>query len=168
MGKQRKQIKQGILVIGYGNTLRSDDAIGQIIAKELETANIPQVSSIYVHQLTPELAEKIAKFEAVIFIDGSINQDQVKLIPIKINQANNNNWTHYLNPESLINLTESVYQKKSLAWLISIPIINLDFGENLSNFAQQGKNIALLMIKNLIQEILGSESELLSKSRFEH
>lgn len=144
------KIQPQILVIGYGNTLRGDDGIGQIIALEVEKWNLPLVRSLYLHQLTPELAEKIAQFETIIFIDASIETKQVKLTHLKHSPINNN-WTHYITPESLINLTEFLYQKTPQTWLINIPIKNLDLGEEISNFAQKGKQEALKIIKKLLQ-----------------
>ena len=40
-----------ILVIGYGNTLRSDDGVGPHIAQEVAAQGWPSVCSITVHQL---------------------------------------------------------------------------------------------------------------------
>lgn len=153
-----KPKKSQILVIGYGNTLRSDDGIGQIVAMEVEKFNLPQVRSIYLHQLTPELAEKIALFETVIFIDASIKHKKVELINLKKLKFNNN-WTHYISPESLLYLTEIMYEKTPLAWLITIPIKDLNFGENLSNLAQKGKQQGLEIIKNLINKSSVQENQ---------
>lgn len=148
-----KDKKEQILVIGYGNTLRCDDGVGQSVALETEQWDLPQVRSLYLHQLTPELAETIAQFETVIFIDASIETETVKLSKIE-NLITNNNWTHHLNPQSIIYLTDFLYQKIPQVWLITIPIKKIDFGEDLSNFAQKGKKEALITIQNLIQQIL--------------
>ena len=142
--------KEHILIIGYGNTLRSDDSVGQIVGMEVEAWNLPQVTSIYVHQLTPELAEKIAEFGTVIFVDASIQTQKVSLTSIK-NKENSKNWTHHLTPASIIYLTQFLYQAKPQAWLIHIPIENLNFGEKISNLAQQGKQEALKIIRNIIE-----------------
>jgi hydrogenase maturation protease len=148
--------KEQILVIGYGNTLRSDDGIGQIVAREVEGWNLPQVQCIYVHQLTPELAEKIALSETVIFVDASIETQQVTLTPIQ-NTENSQNWTHHLTPASLIYLTEFLYQTKPQAYLIHIPIENLNFGEEISNLVEKRKKEVLAIISNIINTLLGKE-----------
>ena len=49
-----------ILVIGYGNTLRRDDAVGCLIADEVACWQRPGVRSMSVAQLTPELAAELA------------------------------------------------------------------------------------------------------------
>ena len=102
------------------------------------------------NQLTPEFAEKIAEFGTVILIDASIATQQVKLIPIQDTQSNKN-WTHHLTPASLIYLTEFLYQAKPQAWLINIPTENLNFGEKVSNLAEEGKKEALEIIRNMVE-----------------
>ena len=59
-----------ILVIGYGNSLRSrSDAVGRQVAESLPSGqNDLEVLSL--HQLGPELAEPISKSQGVIFIDA--------------------------------------------------------------------------------------------------
>ena len=60
-----------VLVIGYGNLLRGDDGIGQILANGLEERiQHPSVKFLACHQLTPELAEPISRADTVIFIDA--------------------------------------------------------------------------------------------------
>ncbi|MGF1587982.1 MAG: hydrogenase maturation protease [Pleurocapsa sp.] len=64
------------LVIGYGNTLRSDDGAGQSAANQIAAWGLPNVRSLAVHQLTPELAEDIANADTVIFVDAVISAKQ--------------------------------------------------------------------------------------------
>ncbi len=58
-----------VIAIGYGNSLRSDDGAGQKVAEIIASWQLPDVQSISVHQLTPELAAPIAEAELAIFID---------------------------------------------------------------------------------------------------
>ena len=62
------------LVIGYGNTLCSDDGVGPVIAQQIARRNLPQVQSLAVHQLTPELASEISKVDVVYFVDAWAHQ----------------------------------------------------------------------------------------------
>ena len=48
------------LVIGYGNELRGDDAVGPLVARTAESWQRPGLRALAVQQLTPELAEDIA------------------------------------------------------------------------------------------------------------
>ena len=59
-----------ILVLGYGNPMRSDDGLGWQIAVELfRTNRSPDVEVLPCHQLTPELAPAVSRADAVIFVD---------------------------------------------------------------------------------------------------
>jgi hydrogenase maturation protease len=61
-----------LLVIGYGNTLRGDDAIGPLAVQELEDENeFSDVEFLTCHQLAPEVAEHLSRAGAVLFIDAS-------------------------------------------------------------------------------------------------
>jgi hydrogenase maturation protease len=60
-----------ILIIGYGNPLKSDDGLGWHAAQELSRELTPPgVKVIRAHQLTPELAEEASTAELVLFIDA--------------------------------------------------------------------------------------------------
>ncbi|WP_342597569.1 hydrogenase maturation protease [Cyanobacterium aponinum UTEX 3222] len=139
--------KKPTLVIGYGNSLRSDDGIGQKIAIALSQLNLKNLSTIATHQLTPELVEKIIQFEQVIFIDAQINSEKIQINKIdNINSYPQQNWTHHLNPISLINLTNKLYNKFPQGWLITIPIKNTNFGEQISPEVQ-------IMADNIINNL---------------
>ncbi|MEO8391518.1 MAG: hydrogenase maturation protease [Chloroflexota bacterium] len=60
-----------ILIIGYGNPLRSDDAIGQQIAQAMkDRLNRSDVEVLLTYQLTPELIYSISEAQLVVFIDA--------------------------------------------------------------------------------------------------
>lgn len=156
------------LIIGYGNTLRNDDGVGQIVAKKVEELSLNSVECIYQHQLTPELVEKIKDFYQVLFIDASIDRvapfhdrteplrdrTEVKLINLpRFNINNTNNYGHYCNPEYLLYLTELIYHKNPQSFLITIPIENLNLGEELSLLAEKGMEKSIEIIKEIIREI---------------
>jgi len=71
------------LLIGYRNSLRSDDGVGQKVATIVEDWEVPELRSLFVHQLTPELVTDIAQVELVIFVDAAIQQEVEvrKLVP---------------------------------------------------------------------------------------
>src|SRR5690348_5980583 len=60
------------LVIGYGNTLRSDDGAGPRAAAEVGAWGVPGLRAWAVHQLTPELASPIASARLVVFVDARL------------------------------------------------------------------------------------------------
>ena len=136
------------IAIGYGNELRSDDGIGQKVAKTLQ---LSQVKSIAVHQLTPELAEVLAHADLAIFIDACLisetSQVQIQsLSPTSCNIISG----HTADPPSLLALTQALYNYSPPAWWIKIPGINFELGYSLSPIAETGMAIALQKITQII------------------
>lgn len=142
------------LIIGYGNTLRNDDGVGQIIVKNIEKLMLNNVKCIYQHQLTIELVEKIKGFNKVIFVDASLDITEVHLIKLpRYNINNYQDYGHYCNPEYLLYLTELVYHQNPESFLIIIPIENINLGEKLSLLAEKGKEKALEIIKKIVLKV---------------
>jgi len=65
--------ERGILVIGYGNTLRRDDGVG-VRAAEMMAADsrFADVEVLTAYQLTPELSLDIATASLVVFVDADV------------------------------------------------------------------------------------------------
>ena len=59
-----------IVVIGYGNELRGDDAIGPAVAEQVAAWGRPDIRAIATRQLLPELAEDLARASLAIFVDA--------------------------------------------------------------------------------------------------
>ncbi len=145
--------KNSFLVIGYGNTLRSDDGVGQIVATEVASWKIPSVVALSLHQLTPEIAEILAQSSYAIFIDACPVEQiggVVQICPIEPIDSNNFSLGHISNPRSLLALTKAIYNYAPEACAIAIPAVNFDLGETLSPIAKLGITQALQQIKNII------------------
>ena len=59
-----------VLLIGYGNELRGDDAIGRMAVERLHPL-LPDSELASCHQLTPELAHSLAGCAVAIFVDAT-------------------------------------------------------------------------------------------------
>jgi hydrogenase maturation protease len=72
-----------LLVIGYGNTLRSDDGVGQRVAEAVTALSLPDVKTVSCDLLTPEWADPISQAKQVIFVDASVDAArEVQLRPL--------------------------------------------------------------------------------------
>ncbi|MBD2136282.1 hydrogenase maturation protease [Anabaena sp. FACHB-1237] len=141
-------------VIGYGNDLRGDDAIGQRVANTIESWHLSNVKSYSVHQLTPELAANLAQTNIVIFVDAGVNcqsEDvQVEsLLPAMDQEING----HTGDPRSLIALAQILYGHCPAAWLITVPGENFELSDRLSSKAEKGMAIALTKIISILNGI---------------
>ena len=110
------------LVIGYGNTLRGDDAVGRLAADTVEAWRLRDVKTLSVHQLTPELAEDIAAAQQVIFIDAAANASWQPLTPATSARS----LTHHVDPQGLLALASALYGAMPTAYLLTLPAIDFD------------------------------------------
>jgi len=63
----------GVLVVGYGNPLRGDDGAGFNAAWLLSLDPRLQGADVLIRQqLTPELAEDVARADLVVLIDAAV------------------------------------------------------------------------------------------------
>ncbi len=137
------------LVIGYGNTLRSDDGVGAKVAAAVAELALPGVTVLVRHQLTPELAETISEARAVVFVDAAVDaatEVQVRqLEPADGAQL----MAHAADPRTLLAMAKQLFGRCPPAWWLTIPVENLEFGEELSPLARRGYETALEKIRTL-------------------
>src|SRR5271166_5569047 len=92
-----------ILVIGYGNNLRTDDGVGPHVATAVASWELPGLVSVAVHQLTPELTELLASAELAIFVDALIASvgETVEIVPLELSVESEMHG-HLCDPRSLL------------------------------------------------------------------
>ena len=138
-----------LLVIGYGNTLRSDDGVGAKVAAAVAELGLPGVAALVRHQLTPELAEPISEARAVVFVDAAADAStEVRLRPLEPAESAQL-MAHAADPRSLLALAKQLFGRCPPAWWLTIPVENLEFGEELSPLTRRGHDTALEKIRAL-------------------
>ena len=137
-----------LLVIGYGNPLRSDDGVGPALAATVGTWQLPGVRSMVCHQLTPELVVPIAEAGQVVFVDASKDYSFVRLRGVEPAQSTRT-MTHVVDPSSLLQLTKELYDRCPAAQILTIPAEKFTFGETLSDICRDGMQTALARIRVL-------------------
>ena len=140
-----------ILVIGYGNDLRGDDAAGPRAAAQIDAWALPGVEVRALHQLTPELAEPLAAADRAIFLDAhpvSSGPDvRVQRLHPAIPTAR---LAHTCDPQALLALARTAFGRWPQAWWITIPAADFAFGAPLSALAQRGIAEALATVRLLL------------------
>jgi hydrogenase maturation protease len=140
------------VVIGYGNDLRGDDAVGQRVALAVARWRQPSVIAIATHQLTPELATWLVRARFAIFVDASREDESPspQFRPIEPSSVQLMHG-HTGDPRVLLALTQLAYGSCPLACWITIPARRFDFGAELSPTARCGAAAALRHIRALIR-----------------
>jgi hydrogenase maturation protease len=139
------------VVIGYGNTLRGDDAVGPLLAEAVERAALPRTIAIAVSQLTPELAEFLADASVVVFVDAAIDTKEgaVAVQPLQA-AAGRGPPSHTSDPAGLLALAEALYGRCPPAWIVGVPAMSFDIGAELTPCARRGMEEALREVRGLV------------------
>jgi len=144
------------LVIGYGNQLRGDDAVGPRAALAVAAWDAPGVRALAIHQLLPELAEALAAADLAIFVDARVTDSGERNAWVEINlepigpAAVDSPLGHVGDPRALLALTEALYGRCPRAWAIGVPAQSFAFGAELSPLAERGVVAALEQISKLL------------------
>ena len=135
------------LLIGYGNPDRQDDGVAWHILHALafqlhlpapdsyedEFPSNNRLDFVFTLQLTPEMAEQIAPYERVCFVDahtGSIAAE-VQLVAVEA-QFQQSPFTHHLTAQSLLSMCQMLYGKTPQAALVSVLGYQFEFERQLS------------------------------------
>ena len=126
-----------VLVIGYGNPLRGDDGFGWQVAQVLGETNLGHLEVIACHQLTPELAEPLARAARAVFVDASVTVPpgvlEIRALETQEAPASmTESLTHHLEPTHLLALARALYGRAPQATLITVGAVNLSHTEHLS------------------------------------
>jgi hydrogenase maturation protease len=123
-----------LLIIAYGNPLRSDDGLAWHVAQRLARLNLSgEVEIITLHQLTPELALRVSQAKTALFIDaaqegapGTVGFSP--LVPLQLTST----FTHEFSPGAILTLALELYGKCAKAYAISVVGQCFDHGDTLS------------------------------------
>ncbi len=128
-----------VLLIGYGNDLRGDDAAGRLVAQRVRAYDAVAVEVHSVHQLTPECAEIVAKAGRVVFVDAYVaaEGDPARAAHIA-RDAPGARLDHVGSPESLLALADCVYGRRPDAWLVTVPAVSFAYGAAPSDTTRAG------------------------------
>jgi len=136
------------LILGYGNVDREDDGVayhvlagiagrlGENALADFEETLEHQGDSVdllFVLQLTPELAERVAEYERVCFIDAHTGAvpEEVQVVPVR-QEFQTSPFTHHMTPQTLLSFARSLYGKEPEALLVSVRGYSFGFSQTLS------------------------------------
>jgi hydrogenase maturation protease len=126
-----------VLIIGYGNPLRSDDGVGCVVAEEIAkrlSNRDARVQVVACHQLNPELAEAIADTRAVIFVDASIELQpgEIKVSLVLPDTFSPAGISHHMKPSALLATASELFGQAPQAKTVAIGAASLEMGMHLT------------------------------------
>jgi hydrogenase maturation protease len=138
-----------ILVCGFGNLYRRDDGVGRAVVNKVRErlGRAPlsplddgfnelgrSVDTVALHQLVPEMAEIVAGYDLVIFVDAHVADLSTLLREERIAPAYRPTSfvSHQAHPAMVLELAEKMYGRAPQTVMLSLPGYDFDFGEGLS------------------------------------
>jgi hydrogenase maturation protease len=138
------------LVLGFGNLYRRDDGVGRAVVNGVRerlgrAPLLPlddgfyalgcPVDTLVLHQLVPELAETVADYELVVFVDAHVADVPELLREEHIEPAycSSSFVTHQTHPATVLELAEKICGHAPRAVMLSLRGHDFDFGEGLSS-----------------------------------
>jgi hydrogenase maturation protease len=149
-----------VLIIGYGNPLRGDDAVGWQAAERLrESIRDEQVEIVTSHQLTPEMADTISRARIVIFIDADCDNREGEIVfrRVEPDPSAPELFSHQLTPEVLLGVASRLYGGSATGVLISMGVRSFEYGAELSEAVRTALPALLERVQKLCGEWLSAE-----------
>lgn len=150
-----------VLILGYGNTLRGDDALGVHAAHALHDFYCTDggIRVLATSQLTFDLAEDISQAQFILFIDaaiggppGDIRSEEVRAADEKVR------FTHHWTPRTLLMLARQLYGTVPSAISLTMAVGSSEVGVGLSQEVQRNLPALLERAKSFVSEWRRSDS----------
>jgi len=143
---------QPVLIIGYGNSLRSDDGFGPLAARLVEERGIPGVEVIVAHQLNPELAPSLAEARFAVFVDATegTTPGAITVAPVELRDIGPSGATHHFEPGTLLALAKFVYGQAPEAVLITAAARNFEHGSDISPEVREAARKVVQVVASLL------------------
>ena len=153
-----------ILIIGVGNPLRGDDAVGWRVAERLPASDVG-ARVVACHALTLEFAPVIATAEVVIFVETCTAGTPGEVRCTRIQPAHRRTPPqHGETPVSLLTLASARYCGRPAAYVITITAEQFGIGMPLSPAVADAVAQAVAVIEAFTAQVAGSRSPALLKS----
>jgi hydrogenase maturation protease len=149
-----------ILVIGYGNSLRSDDCVGLYAVRELrKRLSRPEVELLDVPQLQMELAAQVAASDLVVFIDAASNgiSGEINYEPLRPGDKSTA-MSHTIGPTVLLGVAEELYGKTPAALLVTVAGKCFGYGTKLTSEVEASMMGVVKQVEDVIEEFLAEKA----------
>lgn len=133
-----------ILIFGWGNPSRGDDALGPLFVERIEALELPGVECLTDFQLQVEHALDLRDRQRVLFVDASVNATAPFAVTAVQPRRDASFTSHVLSPEAVLQAYRDVERREPPpAWLLAIRGDRFELGDDLSAAAADNLAAAL-------------------------
>lgn len=141
-----------LLIFGYGNPSRGDDALGPLLLEYLETLKLPHVEFLTDFQLQVEHALDLRNREKVLFIDASVSCTAPYAFTRLHARKDTNYTSHAMTPMAVLHTYRELYGNPPPAYLLEVRGERFELGEPLSSEAASNLEASLDLLRKLYSE----------------
>ena len=141
-----------ILVFGYGNLSRGDDALGPLLLEGIEeSCDLDAIEILTDFQLQVEHALDLENRELVLFVDASVSCQSAYGFS-RLQAAKDKSYTtHSMSPAAVLQVYQNIKkQDPPPCFLLSLQGLSFELGEDLSPQAQNNLQQAIPFAQQLL------------------
>jgi hydrogenase maturation protease len=138
-----------LLIFGYGNPSRGDDALGPLLLERLQALNLPHVEVLTDFQLQVEHAFDLQGRERVLFIDASISCTAPYAFSRLHAQKDTSYTSHVMSPMAVLYAYRELYGDPPPAYLMQVRGERFELGESLSVAAAANLEVCFDLLQKL-------------------
>lgn len=140
-----------LLIFGYGNPSRGDDALGPLLLERLEALGLPDIELLTDFQLQVEHALDLQNRERVLFVDANVSCTPPYIFSQLQAEKDASFTSHVMSPMALLHAYRNLYGPHPPAYLLEIRGERFELGEPLSPKAAANLGASLDLVKRLCQ-----------------
>jgi hydrogenase maturation protease len=138
-----------VLIFGWGNPSRGDDALGPLLVERIESLILPGVECLTDFQLQVEHALDLQGRQRVVFVDASVDA----AAPFSVNpigpQKDASFTTHTMSPQAVLQVYRDLEDEAPPpCWLLAIRGERFELGEPLSVNATANLEAAVSWVRS--------------------
>jgi hydrogenase maturation protease len=142
-----------VLLLGYGNPSRSDDALGVLLLEQLPETCLQSVDLLTDFQLQIEHALDLKNRQLVLFADASVANTK----PIAFSQLqavyDNSYTTHAMSPAAVMQVYQDIEKTAPPpCFLLTMQAVQFELGEGLSETATNSLQQAVDFVQKLFAQ----------------
>ncbi len=139
-----------LLLVGYGNPGRGDDALGPVFIEQIRQLNLANIVCQDDMQLQIEHVTDLADCDQVLFIDADSSCHEPFDISRLVAEKDSSYTSHAVTPSALLYGYHQVYKSKPPpAFLLRIRGYKFSLGDTLSNQASINLQAAIKLISKM-------------------